>query len=63
MKNSRNNSCKNKDVQEKYNIKRLNYNFSSSNIKKKKIHLISQIRTNLYSNNKSKQSNSKKKNN
>ena len=63
LKNSRNNSCKNKDVQKKYNIKRLNYNFSSSNIKKKKIHLISQIRPNLYSNNKSKQSNSKKKNN
>ena len=63
MKNTRNNSCKNKDVQKKYNIKRLNYNFSSSNIKKKKIHLISQIRPNLYSNNKSKQSNSKKKNN
>ena len=46
---NRNNSCKNSEIKNN-KMKRLNYNFSSSNIKKKKIHLISQIRPKLYIN-------------
>ena len=45
---NRNNSCKNSEIQKNNKMKRFNYNFSSSNIKKKKIHLISQIRPKLY---------------
>ena len=59
---NRNNSCKNSELQKNNKMKRLNYNFSSSNIKKKKIHLISQIRPKLYIN-KPDQLNSKNKNN
>ena len=57
---NRNNSCKNSEIKNN-KMKRLNYNFSSSNIKKKKIHLISQIRPKLYIN-KPDQLNSKNKN-
>ena len=46
-----NNSCKNTDMQMNNKLKKLNYNFSSSNIKKKKIHLIKQVRPKLYVNN------------
>ena len=48
MNLNRNNSCKNSEVQKNDKMKKFNYNFSSSNIKKKKIHLISQIRPKLY---------------
>ena len=57
---NRNNSCKNSEIQKSNKMKRLNYNFSFSNIKKKKIHLISQIRPKLYIN-KPEKINSKKK--
>ena len=40
----RNLSCKNKDLSINNKIKKLNYNFSSSKIQKKKIHFISQIK-------------------
>ena len=57
---NRNHSCKNKDVFINNKIKKLNYNFSSSKIQKKKIHYISQIKPKLdvY---KSKKNNSKQK--
>ena len=48
MNLNRNNSCKNSEVQKNDKMKKFNYNFSSSNIKKKKIHLISQIRPKFY---------------
>ena len=50
LNGNRNNSCKNSEIQKNNKMKKLNYNFSSSNIKKKKIHLISQIRPKLYIN-------------
>ena len=48
MNLNKNNSCKNSEIQKNDKMKKFNYNFSSSNIKKKKIHLISQIRPKLY---------------
>jgi len=57
---NRNNSCKNKDISNNNKIKKLNYNFSSSKIQKKKIHFISQIKAQPDLN-KSKKNNSKNK--
>ena len=57
---NRNNSCKNSEIQKNNKMKKFDYNFSSSNIKKKKIHLISQIKPKLY-NNKQEKNNSKNK--
>ena len=48
IKLDRNHSCKNKDIKNNYKVKTINYNFSSSNIKKKKIHYISQIKPKIY---------------